>query len=174
MLPPHGSRSIVEITVPLEFQPDRFTTYERDAPESDDAMHRRYNRWWSRFDQPDPYDGSYSLAAPQSFNRYAYVQNDPVNFVDPSGLLVWPINIGNVGDVTVYAEEDPFDDPFFRGYGGGAAMPMFRTEGIVGGGIPGGGVGIHETGHTQRDPALKLILDAKVDASSRMSKVNPS
>lgn len=22
---------------------------------------RRYNRWWSRFDQPDPYDGSYNL-----------------------------------------------------------------------------------------------------------------
>jgi hypothetical protein len=38
------------------------------------------------FDQPDPYDGSYNLTDPQSFNRYAYVQNDPVNFVDPSGL----------------------------------------------------------------------------------------
>lgn len=52
----------------------------------DEAMHRRYNRWWSRFEQPDPYDGSYDLSQPQSFNRYAYVQNDPVNFVDPSGL----------------------------------------------------------------------------------------
>jgi hypothetical protein len=28
-----------------------------------------------------------SLADPQSFNRYSYVNNDPVNFVDPSGLL---------------------------------------------------------------------------------------
>jgi RHS repeat-associated protein len=68
------------------FQPHRFTTYERDANQSDEAMHRRYNRWWSRFDQPDPYDGSYDLTDPQSLNRYAYVQNDPVNFVDPSGL----------------------------------------------------------------------------------------
>jgi len=49
-------------------------------------MFRRYNRWHSRFDQPDPYDGSYSLTDPQSFNRYAYVQNDPVNSVDPTGL----------------------------------------------------------------------------------------
>jgi hypothetical protein len=49
-------------------------------------MFRRYNRWHSRFDQPDPYDGSYSLMDPQSFNRYAYTQNDPVNLVDPSGL----------------------------------------------------------------------------------------
>jgi RHS repeat-associated protein len=68
------------------FQPQAFTTYTRDDNSSDDAMFRRYNRWWSRFDQPDPYDGSYNLPNPQSFNRYAYVQSDPVNFVDPSGL----------------------------------------------------------------------------------------
>ena len=49
-------------------------------------MFRRYNRWHSRFDQPDPTDGSYSLENPQSFNRYSYVQNEPVNFVDPLGL----------------------------------------------------------------------------------------
>jgi RHS repeat-associated protein len=67
-------------------QPHPFTTYERDANESDDAMNRHYNRWWSRFDQPDPYDGSYNATDPQSFNRYSYVQNDPVNFGDPTGL----------------------------------------------------------------------------------------
>ncbi|HEY0763635.1 MAG TPA: S8 family serine peptidase [Pyrinomonadaceae bacterium] len=69
------------------FQPRKFTSYFRDGIGSDDAMHRRYNRWWSRFEQPDPYDGSYNLSDPQSFNRYAYVQNDPVNLVDPTGLL---------------------------------------------------------------------------------------
>lgn len=68
------------------FQPRKFTSYTRDGIGSDDAMHRRYNRWWSRFEQPDPYDGSYNLADPQSFHRYAYVQNDPVNFTDPTGL----------------------------------------------------------------------------------------
>jgi RHS repeat-associated protein len=68
------------------FQPQAFTTYTRDDNASDDAMFRRYNRWWSRFDQPDPYDGSYNLNNPQSFNRYPYVQNDPANFVDPNGL----------------------------------------------------------------------------------------
>jgi hypothetical protein len=49
-------------------------------------MMRRYNGKWHRFAQPDPYDGSYDLTNPQSFNRYAYVQNDPINFVDPTGL----------------------------------------------------------------------------------------
>ncbi|MDQ3802535.1 MAG: hypothetical protein M3416_01575 [Acidobacteriota bacterium] len=69
------------------FQPRRFTSYERDANGSDDAMMRRYSRAQARFEQADPYDGSYDLADPQSFNRYAYVQNDPVNFIDPTGLM---------------------------------------------------------------------------------------
>ena len=68
------------------FQPHRYTTYERDGNGGDEAMMRRYTGKWHRFAQPDPYDGSYDLTNPQSFNRYAYVQNDPVNFVDPYGL----------------------------------------------------------------------------------------
>jgi RHS repeat-associated protein len=68
------------------FQPKKFTSYDRDANGTDEAMFRRYNRKHSRFDQPDPYDGSYDFANPQSFNRYAYVQNDPVNSADPGGL----------------------------------------------------------------------------------------
>jgi RHS repeat-associated protein len=42
----------------------------------------RAGRWTS----PDPYSGSASLGNPQSFNRYSYVENQPTNFVDPSGL----------------------------------------------------------------------------------------
>src|SRR5713226_1006347 len=68
------------------FQPHRYTSYERDANGGDEAMMRRYQSYWNRFSQPDPHDGSYDLSNPQSFNRYSYTQNDPVNFVDPSGL----------------------------------------------------------------------------------------
>jgi RHS repeat-associated protein len=70
------------------FQPHRFTTYERDANGGDDAMARRYHGAERRFAQPDPLDGSYNYADPQSLNRYAYTQNDPVNFMDPSGLNI--------------------------------------------------------------------------------------
>lgn len=42
-----------------------------------------------RWTRPDPYKGSTRLGDPQSFNRYAYVGNDPTNFVDPSGLIAW-------------------------------------------------------------------------------------
>ena len=68
----------------MALQPRQYTSYERDANGSDEATFRRYNARHARFDQPDPYDGSYDLADPQSFNRYAYTQNDPINFTDGS------------------------------------------------------------------------------------------
>jgi biopolymer transport protein ExbD len=38
-------------------QPHRYTTYERDGNQSDEAAQRRYNGRHLRFDQPDPYEG---------------------------------------------------------------------------------------------------------------------
>ncbi|MDQ3802534.1 MAG: hypothetical protein M3416_01570 [Acidobacteriota bacterium] len=70
------------------FQPRRFTSYERDANGSDEAMFRRYSRAQARFEQADPADSSYDLSDPQSFNRYPYTQNDPMNFIDPTGLTM--------------------------------------------------------------------------------------
>lgn len=52
----------------------KYTTYERDGNGRDQALHQSYHAWFSRFDQPDPFDGSYDLSNPQSFNRYAYVR----------------------------------------------------------------------------------------------------
>jgi RHS repeat-associated protein len=69
------------------FQPRKFTSYTNDLDGCDEAMMRRYGSSWSRFSQPDPDDGSYDFGNPQSFNRYACVQGDPVNFTDPSGLF---------------------------------------------------------------------------------------
>jgi RHS repeat-associated protein len=127
------------------FQPKKFTSYERDANGTDEAMARRYNRWHSRFDQPDPYDGSYDLTNPQSFNRYSYTQGDPVNFVDPTGTepgLVPVCPDGNpcpidFGGVTVIGHLDPFDASFGGPppFGG----PVITHEPPVRGGGPGGG-----------------------------------
>ena len=50
------------------FQPKKFTSYERDGNGSDEAMFRRYNRWHSRFDQPDPSQGSPNNTALNSYN----------------------------------------------------------------------------------------------------------
>ncbi len=60
--------------------------------ETDDATGMAHTLWRNfdsvsgRWTAPDPYGGSMSIASPQSFNRYTYVNNDPMNFADPLGL----------------------------------------------------------------------------------------
>jgi RHS repeat-associated protein len=115
------------------------------------AMNRRYNRWWSRFEQPDPYDGSYDATDPQSLNRYAYVQNDPANVVDPSGLnpaspgtsfggsfwVSWKATGHFIGDVLQYLTDFRYTISPMPGSGSGES---------------GAGGGIHEAGHTPQNP----------------------
>ncbi|MCC6588212.1 MAG: hypothetical protein IT168_16085, partial [Bryobacterales bacterium] len=52
----------------------------------DYADQRYYNSFWGRFTTPDPYKASAGAEGPQSWNRYSYVEGDPVNSNDPSGL----------------------------------------------------------------------------------------
>jgi RHS repeat-associated protein len=68
-----------------ESEKHRFTTYERDAENgSDYGVNRQFTQNTGRFMRPDPVQGS--ISDPQTFNRYAYVRNDPVNLYDPLGL----------------------------------------------------------------------------------------
>src|SRR2546423_10983102 len=121
-LDPYGADAGVYNTA---FQPRKFTSYERDLNGTDEAMFRRYNRWHSRFDQPDPYDGSYDFTDPQSFNRYSYTQNDPVNFVDPSGLdILFPWGLGDPWAAFLFVD--------------GGTVTVY---GSTGGGLSGGGGG---------------------------------
>jgi len=65
----------------------QFAEMEKDAGTGlDHTPFRKYESGLGRWTSPDPYPGSMSLTDPQSMNRYAYVQNDPVNFIDPTGL----------------------------------------------------------------------------------------
>jgi RHS repeat-associated protein len=57
-----------------------------DATGLDHTLWRKLETRSGRWTTPDPYGTSLKVANPQSFNRYAYVHNDPVNFKDPSGL----------------------------------------------------------------------------------------
>jgi len=68
---------------------DKFATYFRDSSGLDYALNRYYSSSHGRFLTPDPYVASASLTNPQSWNRYPYVENDPVNYHDPGGLLRW-------------------------------------------------------------------------------------
>ncbi len=51
------------------------------------ATFREYNSTLGRWMSPDPYSGSYDLSNPQSLNRYSYVQNNPLESIDPSGEM---------------------------------------------------------------------------------------
>ncbi len=68
-----------------------FTSYQRDGESGNDyAMARFYISRFGRFCSADPVGGS--PLDPQSWNRYAYVRNDPVNMTDPSGEF-WLFNV---------------------------------------------------------------------------------
>ena len=60
---------------------------EKDSSGLNHTWFRKQEQRAGRWTSPDPYKGSMNLGNPQSFNRYSYVENEPTNFVDPSGLL---------------------------------------------------------------------------------------
>jgi RHS repeat-associated protein len=66
----------------------QFTSYEHDSESGNEyALARSYINRLARFSSPDP---AGLLVAdpsnPQSWNRYAYVLNNPLAFIDPFGL----------------------------------------------------------------------------------------
>jgi RHS repeat-associated protein len=68
-------------------QPKRFTGKERDAETGFDYFGARYyGQKIGRFTTIDPvYTWRENLEDPQRWNRYAYVRNNPLRYVDPDG-----------------------------------------------------------------------------------------
>ncbi len=65
----------------------KFTGYQRDTESGlDYAQARYYGNTQGRFTSPDPLSGSAIIADPQTFNRYQYCRNNPVNSTDPTGM----------------------------------------------------------------------------------------
>jgi len=106
----------------------RFTSYDRSTTTGlDYAVNRTYNSGQSRFTQVDPIGmGDSSLGDPQSLNLFAYTRNNPVDFVDPSGLnLSSGISSGfcppEYNYVTCQALNAASGNPIGGGGGGGPA-----------------------------------------------------
>jgi RHS repeat-associated protein len=70
-----------------------FTSYDLDESATDYGINRQYSPSVGRFQQADPYQASGYLVNPQSWNRYSYVENDPIHNIDPRGLLEGVPNI---------------------------------------------------------------------------------
>ena len=81
----HDYAPFGESTSSLSGDPRRFTGQQLDAETALDYYNARYYRnVWGRFTTAD--DSIYmDTADPQSFNVYAYVFNNPLRWVDPSG-----------------------------------------------------------------------------------------
>lgn len=72
----------------------KFTGQERDIESDLDYFHARYYRAkLGRVTSPDPMLLSLRPSSPQTMNRYAYVLNNPLRYVDPSGLYEWDASL---------------------------------------------------------------------------------
>jgi RHS repeat-associated protein len=65
----------------------QFTGKERDAETGlDFFLARYYSGAQGRFTRPDPGNAGAAIINPQTWNAYSYVENNPINRIDPSGL----------------------------------------------------------------------------------------
>ncbi|MBK7802119.1 MAG: RHS repeat-associated core domain-containing protein [Chloracidobacterium sp.] len=86
----------------------RFTGYEKDSETGlDFAEARYYSNTHGRFTAVDPLIASGQSANPQTYNRYVYVGNNPVNIIDPTGLE-WYMKKGS--NQPEWFDKDPGDE----------------------------------------------------------------
>ena len=85
------------VNPPTDVLEQRFTGKERDVESGNDYFRARYNSSaMGRFLSPDPSMDSVALRNPQTWNRYAYTVNNPLRFIDPTGMC-WVAAPSGVG-----------------------------------------------------------------------------
>jgi len=76
----------------------KFTGKEHDTESGLDNFGARYfTSSMGRFMSPDPDNAGADLMAPQSWNAYSYVLNNPLNAIDPTGLDCVYLNDAGTG-----------------------------------------------------------------------------
>ena len=79
-----------ELTASTDTERAKFTGHERDDPTLDYMHARYYAVKWGRFLSGDPVmDIKRATSHTQAWNRYAYVENNPVNATDPNGREIY-------------------------------------------------------------------------------------
>jgi len=142
--------------------PDRsFTGQDQDVASASgslgsgtyDFLFRKYDPAAGRWLSPDPAGWAVvSQADPQSLNRYAYVENQPTNAVDPDGLDVTSIGNGCY-ESTLSWGVSASDDQGNYASGGGTDITFYCTGG---GGTGQGGTNTPATPPKLRPRVLRV------------------
>ena len=135
---------------------EKFGTYFRDMPGQDYADQRYYNGTLGRFWTPDPSE-SVNLASPSTWNQYAYVHGDPVNFNDPGGMLEYCPACGIYQDMIgtdIVTITPTLLDPFW----GNQIASQVSAQAVIA-----------SVNHTVLWPAAQSILESAAEFVSTMS-----
>jgi RHS repeat-associated protein len=117
-----------------------FTGDERDAESGlDHTQFRQYSSSMARWMTPDPAGlGAVDPTNPQSWNRYAYVLNSPLLFVDSQGLIWACTTVAGVESCTYYPDDQdtlgmgsPTGGLADGGGGGNPDAPALSCTGFV-------------------------------------------
>jgi RHS repeat-associated protein len=111
---------------------EKFTGDFRDAESGNDyAVNRYMTPGNGRFITPDRGTGGAKPSNPGTWNLYAYVAGDPINFVDPHGhaLVFAPVPGGSGGGGAGDDDDDDDDDDGGGGSGGGGGC--FGGNGLL-------------------------------------------
>jgi RHS repeat-associated protein len=110
----------------------KFARKERDEETSLDYFGSRYYSYTQgRFSGVDPLQASGDVIAPQSWNRYAYVSNNPLRYVDRTGLIQTDAQSSKKREQQPPPPQPPSNPPGYGDIGISAYSPT--TVGATGG-----------------------------------------
>ena len=107
-----------------------------------DFLYRQYSPTQGRWLVPDPAGlAAVDITNPQTWNRYAYVGNNPLSNVDPLGLCDSGVSICVTTTIEVTDTLPSFDigNDFFGGFPGGGGAGGFNRLQMIGDNKGGGG-----------------------------------
>jgi len=91
----------------------KFTGKNRDVEIGLDYFGARYmSGAQGRFTSPDPLLNSGKPWEPKSWNRYAYVDNNPLRYTDPTGLFKWEDDCDETQNAACKEDRDRFREGF--------------------------------------------------------------
>jgi RHS repeat-associated protein len=126
---------------------------------------RYYDPQLGRFIQPDP-----EIPDPmdsQSFNRYSYCRNNPLNEIDPSGLtdaFYTTDPYSTYGVPTMTTQNEPIKQQFWDGFSAGFFGQISGGLGALWGGIEGGISNFFSGGSSASRPSTAPLPGDQVDA----------